>query len=290
MSNGRERSRAWCFTSFAEDFGPFGMEEVIEGARYYIVGREVCPSTGRVHYQGFVYFENARRFGSVRAALGDCHIERARGSVDDNIAYCSKDGEFREFGTRPVSNDCKGSKEQQRWSLAKQSALEGKWEDVPADIFIKHYGNIRRIHADFFVGGLVDLPNTCGVWVYGKSGFGKSTMVREICKEFYPKMCNKWWDAYDDEDNVIMDDMDKRHIMLGHHLKIWSDRYVFIAEVKGRSRRMRPKKFIVTSQYSINDIFGIEPETQEALRRRFYEFEIEAKYQVPIGLNVALTL
>jgi hypothetical protein len=51
-------------------------------------------------------------------------------------------------------------------------------------------------------------------------------------------------------------------------LKEWSDHYPFQAEVKGSSMVIRPKIFVVTSQYKIEDIFT-DPETVSALQRRF---------------------
>lgn len=67
-----------------------------------IVGKETGEN-GTPHLQGFVIFKRTHRFGRVRAKLGArCHIEQTRGSTDQNRTYCSKDGNFVEFGTAPV--------------------------------------------------------------------------------------------------------------------------------------------------------------------------------------------
>ena len=72
-------------------------------------------------------------------------------------------------------------------------------------------------------------------------GFGVSPVsVRATlparCSELrvLPKLSNKWWDGYQSQKVVIMEDVDKETIkFLHHHLKIWSDRWGFIGETKG---------------------------------------------------------
>lgn len=103
------RSRGWCFTiHYADD----RIDEILlhlqlladdNSVSYVVVGREVCPTTGSKHLQGYVNFVAATTFGNVRELLPQSHIERARGSPEQNRTYCVKDGDFEEWGTLPDS-------------------------------------------------------------------------------------------------------------------------------------------------------------------------------------------
>ena len=72
------------------------------------------------------------------------------------------------------------------------------------------------------------------MWIWGKPGVGKSHFARQVLGlRVLPKLNNKWWDGYQSQKVVIMEDVDKETIkFLHHHLKIWSDRWGFIGETK----------------------------------------------------------
>lgn len=98
-------SLGWCFTipnwtdEQVRSLRTLGSEETVS---YLVFGREVSPQTGLRHLQGFVRFNTRKRFSTVRRLLPQGHLSSARGTPQQNRTYCSKDGDFEEFGTCPV--------------------------------------------------------------------------------------------------------------------------------------------------------------------------------------------
>lgn len=265
--NKNARSRGWCFTY--NNYDSDGEAKVRDiKAKYLIFGREVGEK-GTSHLQGYVYFANGKSFSAVKNYFPkEVHIEPAKGNPEQNVEYCSKDGDIFEKGKKPMSQKDKGQTEQDRWKVIKQQAKEGKLDDIDAKVFVHHYRTLRSIAADY-----QRIPESAdsvtGIWYYGDSGAGKTTIARTTHgSDYFLKAPTKWWDGYKGQDVVILDDLDKYHKALGYYVKMWGDKWPFVAEVKGSSLTIRPKKFIVTSQYSPEQIWDDE-ETVSAVRRRF---------------------
>jgi len=60
--------------------------------RYLVWQEEVCPDTGRIHWQGYVEFFRSQRMAAVKKIFGDTvHVEPRRGTAQEADDYCSKD-------------------------------------------------------------------------------------------------------------------------------------------------------------------------------------------------------
>ena len=265
----RTQGKNWCLTinNYSEKDWPWNGEEAEELFEYAIVGREKAPTTGTPHMQCYVVFKKRKLFTAVKKLFPNAHISQAKGTPAQNYAYCSKEGDFEEIGTIPrTPQDQGGDANRKRYVDAYEAATEGRLDEIPRDLLTKHYQTYKKIKMDHMIAQ-PDAGRTTGIWIYGETGSGKSRYARENYPDYYLKAANKWWDGYQEEENVIIEDLDPCHSVLGHHLKLWTDRHDFIAETKGASIRIRPKNVVITSQYSIDKVFP-ELETQAALRRR----------------------
>lgn len=71
--------------------------------RYGTFGREVAPTTGTPHLQGYIIFTGNKRLSSLLRIFGPGpHWEIARGSSQQNKVYCQKGGDYEEFGSFPA--------------------------------------------------------------------------------------------------------------------------------------------------------------------------------------------
>lgn len=96
------RAKRWVFTlnNYTEaevaDVHTFG-----QSCEYLVYGRETGLN-GTPHLQGYFSLTQRKTFNQVKAWFPNrAHLEVARGTPQQNRTYCTKDGQFEEFGTFP---------------------------------------------------------------------------------------------------------------------------------------------------------------------------------------------
>lgn len=270
------RSRAYCLTLN----NPSPDEEAALLAMpcdYVCYGREVGDS-GTPHLQGYVHFPTLKSLPQVKTLLPRAHVEPRKGTVDQAVDYCKKDGDFHEAGKKPASQKEKGSKEKIRWKRIMEKAFEGdeEWlkENEPA-VYCKNLAMFRshkKPKTECLNHSDEDTPHE---WIVGPTGSGKSKYVYVNYPKAYSKLLNKWWCNYHHEDVVHIEEPNPEICKyLASFFKVWSDRYPFPGEIKGgRLEGLRPLKVIVTSNYSIQECFP-NKEDYLALERRFKTINI----------------
>ena len=103
MSRVGNKSRAYVFTCnnyTDEDIGYLSSLRF----QYLILGKEVAPTTGTKHLQGYVHYPEPRTIRAVRKELKKCHVERRLGTIEQAIKYCKKDGDWEEWGQIQINH------------------------------------------------------------------------------------------------------------------------------------------------------------------------------------------
>lgn len=239
-----------------------------ETIQYSAYGEETCPTTQRKHYQTFVVFKTKRRFLFVKTLFPSSHIEPMKGSFLSNEKYCSKEGTLIEYGEKPMDQKTKGEKGKEYWDEQLKLAREDP-EKCDSKLQITHTRNLQLIHTNFKRKQHFEQLDTLqNEWFVGDSGTGKSSTARKENPNAYIKQCNKWFNDYDYQETIIIDDLDTQHEYMAYFINQWADHYPFPAETKGGQITIRPKKIIITSRYTADNIFK-DCSTIESINRRF---------------------
>lgn len=270
------RSRGWCFTINNPTVGDELAWETLKFESLYCVKGLETGSEGTPHWQGYVYFKHPKSLRGVKRILERAHLEPQRGTSSQAIDYCKKDGNFEEFGQAPLDVTVGLSKKQQWQQIiewAETNQLKMIKENYPG-IYLRYYEKLRSLS----VGSSSILEDLDNEWWWGPTGTGKSRLLWSRYPEHFQKELNKWWCGYLGEDVVAIEEWCPKNECTASALKIWADRYPFTGQIKGGSlRRIRPKKIIITSNYSIDQCFPNE-EDREPIKRRFKE----VKFDTPI--------
>ena len=234
-----------------------------------------------VQYERKVDTTNSRHFDlsspdTDHGCVFHGNYQGAKDSMDVRT-YIQKSGDFIEEGTFFRNNQSPSQIRSAKNKILLKKPLNELVDDGTISLY--SYQQLSAAVAHYRLDSIkvnAYQPKTC-YWICGKTGIGKSRWVRDnFPDQFYNKPMNKWWDGYQGELAVLIDDFDLQGQMLGHYLKIWSDCYSFNAEIKGNTIVPAITHFIVTSQYLPKAIWcqGNEPskwddEMREAIHRRF---------------------
>ncbi|WP_445775570.1 hypothetical protein [Shewanella sp.] len=237
----------------------------------YMVYQKERGESGTHHYQIYVQLPSARALSTMRNLIPDTHWEIQRGTNEQARQYCMKEDTRLEDPIEYGEFKPSGGKQGKRTDLedviemVKQKRPREEYAFTPT--YVKYYRGLEAIR-------LIAIPpyehnDIRGEWYYGPSGTGKSRKAFEENPGAFRKAQNKWFDGYDNQDVIIIDDLDTA--TLGHHLKIWADRYPCTGEIKCGTVQLTHKKIIVTSNWSIEELFKDDPKMIEPLKRRFKE-------------------
>lgn len=221
----RVRAKRWCVTINNYNRADIGQFDILKDkCEYWCFGKEIAPTTNTPHLQCYIVFKNpreAKTCHSIFPSKGHWEKQSPNSSPEQCANYCKKEGDWEEFGNLPVHAPLiGGAKTAEKWAITKQLAMEGRIEEIDAKIFLGHYKNLKMIKADYKTRPAdLDWKQPPNVWIWGPTRTGKSWFARkEIIGDnaFYIKnAANKWWDKYDGEPYVLIEDMDTTHIYQG---------------------------------------------------------------------------
>jgi len=286
------QTRLFCFTDWNTESEPRWNPD---DCQYLGYEHEICPETGRPHWQEFFYLKAKK---TIKGALPmvrqfhpelddnefiHIHISQCGGTFEQNVNYCSKDGNFKEFGEKPNQG--------QRLDLIvmRVQIEQGvRVDDICMDTphLFHQYGRTLNKLEDIIMRKQFRTEMTKGIWYWGKTGTGKS---HKAFKGFDPlthynyPYDNGWWDGYTQQDTVIINDF-RGNIPYSELLQM-VDKWPY--SVRRRNREPIPftsKTIIVTSSMIPEEVYSNihRDDNIEQLLRRFDIIEIKEREKVDI--------
>lgn len=264
------RARAWCFTlnNYTQD----AYDNIGDALRdattrpnvsYAIVAREVGDS-GTPHLQGYVYFSDACNMASVKRVLRteSVHLERAKGSAQDNYTYCSKDADFYEVGTKPHQGK-RSDLDEIRAQLEEGATVRSILKTARSFQGCK-FAQLYRVYHPVVRTSVPEIH-----WYWGETETGKTKAAVELCPgAFWVNSENaKWWCGYDEHEFVIWDDFRPDQVKFTRLLRL-TDRYPVACETKGGQVQLVFTKIVFTGPKHPKEVYDKGEEEVKQLMRR----------------------
>jgi len=244
------------------------VEAVKEYARrecqYMIFGFETCPDTGKKHLQGYHYYTNARAYPNKKwRAVTDLEKNGrdfiSRGSAQQNHDYCSKLGDFWEFGEIPeqgARTDWRQAVEQINTGAHIHDVVQTQPQLLPAIRALERFKQLalKPKHRDVEV-----------IVLTGDAGTGKSKWAWDNYPDLYSKPDGQWYDGYTGQTTLLLDDY-YGDIPYAQFLKVL-DRYPLQVPIKGGFVYAQWERVIITSNMKLDQLYPMT----DALKRRITE-------------------
>jgi hypothetical protein len=278
----------------------------LEAIKYGIDGREVSANDS-LHHQCVFKFSKRLRPSAVKKLLieipgwENAHIEVTK-YIDAAIEYCKKEGDFTEWGQK-VDGGYAGThadaSKRKRSTLSttkfdeqaehvREAIEKGDFDEIPASFELRYGPQVHKWKQENIAQKLkshswdpMKDPDDGGsphMWIHGPRGSGKSSLYAERLDDCYildaTTRGTTWFDGWTDQHRIlIFDDFDKYGVSRTPLLKIATSHAPFRVQIKGAMLLIRPDQIIVTSNYTIDEIWSEHPRDVQALCRRFNQFE-----------------
>lgn len=205
-------SIAHCFTVFDNTWSDrFNYASVSEAVRYLIVGVELCPTTGKYHYQCYgEWGKKVSRKWIMETLSFKGYITERNGTREQARDYCKKEGKWIEYGSweaggQGARNDITHLREAIKTGMSETQL----YSDY--DVMWRVDRSARRFKLLWDSKLAKEKPKVEKlVLLYvGPPGTGKTTRAHaEFPNAFVLRntLSGAWWDAYDGENEVIIDE------------------------------------------------------------------------------------
>lgn len=258
--------RNCCFTSW--------VEPTFEGMTYLVYGKETCPTTGKVHFQGYCEVPNSLSIKGIQKRLGDmtAHVEKRRGTQAQAVEYCLKDGDFKEFGEKNEQGKRTDIEEVVETLKSGEETLNSVMLNNPS-MYCRYRNGLKDITTELTRQKCHDFRHVEVMVLWGDAGSGKTREAIEDSPDYFvldqADGGTIWFDGYQGQKTLIIDDF-YGWIKYGTFLRML-DGYIYRCPVKGGFTYANWTKIFITSNKPPCEWY--EKGYTDALKRRITKVE-----------------
>jgi len=138
-------NRRWCFTwhEYPDEYLTVlaTMATNLEG---FIYGEEVCPTTNKPHIQGYIEFKSPMRPFEFKELPKCIHWEKAKGTKQANLAYCSKEGSYTKSPNFRIPRKVTTIETLKPWQQKLDDMLQEEPDDRTIHWYWERNGNVGK--------------------------------------------------------------------------------------------------------------------------------------------------
>lgn len=264
QENDEKKCQSWCFTSFEIEKPTFFAEKF----QYLCFSPEVCPTTGKNHWQGYFYLKNRMTLSALKKKINSSwHFIKANGTGEQNRIYCGaedydKNGKykkknelFEEFGILPKQGKRTDLIELNNEIKQGKTVKEIRQENP---IIYHQYGRTLDKLEDDYLRTLYRKNMPKVTWYYGPTGVGKSHIAFENYNRDTHYLLNVkdngFWEGYVGQKILIINEF-RGEIPFSDLLQI-CDKWDYLVKRKGKETiPLLAETIIITSCKTPIDIY-----------------------------------
>lgn len=233
--------------------------------RYIGWGKELCPTTKKEHYQGWVQFNSKKRMTQVKKIFGTkkINVRACRGTEDENETYCSKDSNYQHLGQFIAQGYRSGI--EQMFKETKEGVEEIDIAERQPGLWCMYSRPLQRYKMLCAKRSSRAFRQVEVTLLRGTTGKGKTRMAFELLPDAYKTVGQdlRWWTNYNGEDGIIIDEYNN-DVPIGRLLTLL-DGYQLEIETKGCSTYAQWTKVIITT-----NLWELHLQAQEGHRAALY--------------------
>ncbi len=287
-------SRYWCITSFDLVQFPQNVIEQFEFKKvtYYVLGKEMCPTTKRLHWQAYVELDRSQKMSWLKNNLSPtAHLKMRNDDIGINASdYCKKgiqshaewsefniegpnfgvEAEFIEDGT--LSTDVQGKRND--LLEIQQLMMRGKTADEIAGLYFTQWVMYNRSLEKYAVILRDKRPrtwNTEVIVLWGPTNCGKTYTAIKENGAVPCKFVNKFMIGYENDPVVVFEEFAPEKMSREDFLDFTGEFRIPVNTKNGHTE-WNPRKLYITSNldpanWYMNDDGGVD----YAIQRRYDE-------------------